>query len=358
MSTTTTTASAFVGAGPGRHRRSEALRGWARSRRLSNAWPVPVLAAATVVLLLLGSLADEGTQAVLAAVFMFVALAQSWNLIGGFTGYASFGQVAFFGIGAYTAAVLMTDYRLSFWPGLAAAIVVGTVFAVIVGIPLLRLRGHYFAIATLGVVAGMQELVNNLGSLTKGGEGITIPVFGSRAPTPFPGNAAFYGYFLLTAAVTTALVITLSHSRLGYAMRAIHQDEAGAAAVGINTTRVKVVAFALSGAIAAAVGAFYGFQQVNFSPPQVFDANITVLMVIMVVIGGSGSVVGPIVGAVGIELLSQQLRVIAPGYGTLVLGAIIMAAVIFFPQGIVPFLTDVWRQRRLSFLDNIRKYRL
>jgi branched-chain amino acid transport system permease protein len=344
---------------PERRNVPAALTTWLQSRRPGNTWPVPAIAAAVAVLIGLGSVMNEGTQTVLAEVFMFVALAQSWNLIGGFTGYASFGQVAFFGAGAYTTGALMTDYRVAFWPALCAAVVVGALLGILAGVPLLRLRGHYFAIATLGLAAGMQEVVTNLGRLTGGGAGITIPAFGTKAPTPFPGNAAFYVYFLLTAGVSVALVLVISHSRLGYAMRAIHQDEDGAAAVGINTTAVKVAAFALSGAVAAAVGAFYGFQQVHFEPPQAFDANITVLMVIMVVLGGSGSVIGPVVGAVTIDLLSQFLRANAPpGYSPLLLGIIIVLAAVFFPQGIVPFMSDAWRQRKVSFLDNIRKYRL
>ena len=301
---------------------------------------------------------EPGTQRLLASVFMFIALAQAWNIIGGYTGYASFGQVAFFGLGAYTTAVLMNNYNVSFWIAVPIATLVGVAFAVLIGVPLLRLRGHYFAIATLGAAEGAKEIITNLTGLTGGGSGITIPTFGQNAPTPYLGKPGFYLAFLIVAAASVAIAAMLARSRFGYAMIALHQDEDAAASVGINTTWGKVVAFAVSGAIVACVGAFYGFQQIEFYPTDVFDSSFTILMVIMVVIGGSGTIAGPLVGAVGLELLSQFLRVNLGAYNQLIFGAIIVAVVVFFPQGVVNFFRDAWRTRHLSILDNVRRYRL
>jgi branched-chain amino acid transport system permease protein len=301
---------------------------------------------------------EPGTQRLVTSVFMFVALAQAWNIIGGYTGYASFGQVAFFGLGAYITAVLMNSYNVSFWLALPAAVVGGVAFAVLIGVPLLRLRGHYFAIATLGAAEGLREVINNMTSITGGGGGITIPTFGAQAPTAYFGKPGFYLAFLILAAASVAISAALARSRFGYAMIAVNQDEDAAGAVGVNTTVVKVVAFGISAAIVACAGAFYAFQQIEFYPTDVFDASFTVLMVIMVVIGGSGSVVGPLVGAVGLELLSQFLRINLGAYNQLIFGAIVVVVVVFFPQGIVNFVRDAVRTRRFSLLDNVRRYRL
>jgi branched-chain amino acid transport system permease protein len=337
---------------------TEVLGDWLRTRRLANSWGALALVAGVAAMLGLQQFLEPGTQRLLATVFMFVALAQAWNLIGGFTGYASFGQVAFFGIGAYTTAVLMNNYHVSFWLAMPAAIIGGILFAVLIGLPLLRLRGHYFAIATLGFAEGAREVVYNMTPVTGGGLGITVPTFGSEAPTPYFGKPGFYIAFLLLAAVSIALCAVLARSRFGYSMVAVHEDESAAGAVGINTTWVKVVAFGLSAAIVACAGAFYAFQQIQFYPENVFDASFTVLMVIMVVIGGSGTILGPIVGAVGLEALSQYLRINLDNYNQLVFGAIIVIVVVFFPQGVVNFFRDAWSTRRLSLLDNIRRYRL
>lgn len=325
---------------------------------LRNSWGAVALVAGLLAMLGLQQVIEPGTQRLLSLVFMFVALAQAWNVIGGFTGYASFGQVAFFGIGAYTTAVLMNNYRVTFWIAMPAAIVAGVFFAVLIGVPLLRLRGHYFAIATLGFAEGAREVVNNLTPITGGGVGITIPTFGDQAPTAYFGKPGFYVAFLILATVSVGVCALLARSRFGYAMVAVHEDEAAAGAVGINTTATKVVAFAISAAIVACAGALYAFQQITFYPQDVFDASITVLMVIMVVIGGSGSILGPLVGAVGLELLSQYLRVNFDRYNQLIFGAIIVAVVVFFPQGVVTFFRDALRERRLSPLENIRRYRL
>jgi branched-chain amino acid transport system permease protein len=238
------------------------------------------------------------------------------------------------------------------------AILVGVAFAVGIGVPLLRLRGHYFAIATLGAAEGAREVINNMTPVTGGGLGITIPTFGVQAPTPYLGKPGFYVAFLIVAAASVAIAAALSRSRFGYSMVAVAQDEDAAAGVGINTTRVKVVAFAVSGAIVACAGAFYAFQQIEFYPTDVFDANFTVLMVIMVVIGGSGTILGPLVGAVGLELLAQYLRINLGQFNLLIFGAIIVLVVVFFPQGVVNFFRDAWRTRHLSVLDNIKRYRL
>jgi branched-chain amino acid transport system permease protein len=329
-----------------------------RRETLRNSWGGVALVAGFLAMLGVQQLIEPGTQRLLSLVFMFVALAQAWNVIGGFTGYASFGQVAFFGIGAYTTAVLMNNYHVTFWLAMPAAIVSGVLFAVLIGVPLLRLRGHYFAIATLGFAEGAREVVNNLTPITGGGVGITIPTFGDQAPTAYFGKSGFYVAFLVLAIVSIAVCTLLARSRFGYAMVAVHEDEAAAAAVGINTTAVKVVAFAVSAAIVACAGAFYAFQQIAFYPENVFDPSITVLMVIMVVIGGSGSILGPLAGAVGLELLSQYLRVNFDRYNQLIFGAIIVLVVVFFPQGVVNFFRDAFKERRFSLLENVRRYRL
>jgi branched-chain amino acid transport system permease protein len=237
-------------------------------------------------------------QRTLGGVFMFVALAQGWNIIGGFAGYPSFGNVVFFGLGGYTAAILMAKSGLGFWLALPAAALVGVAFAVLIGVPILRLRGHYFAIATLGVAEGMREVVVNLDGLTGGNSGITVPAVGAEAVTSYPGNTGFYYYFLVLALFATAVVWLVAHSRFGYGLRAIAQDEEAAAAAGVNTTRLKVAAFALSALLTAMAGAIYAFQQVTIYPSRLFDVDITVLMVVMAVIGGTGTVIGPVIGAV------------------------------------------------------------
>jgi branched-chain amino acid transport system permease protein len=299
-----------------------------------------------------------GQERTVTTVFMFVTLAVAWNLIGGYTGYACFGQVGFFGLGAYTTVVIMVHGGLSFWAALPVSAVVATVFAGVIGLPLLRLKGHYFAVATLGVAEGLRELVTNVPRWTGGGAGITIPSTGDQAPTPWLGNDGFYLLFLGLAVVSGVVVALLSRGRTGHALRAINQDEDAAAAMGINTTWAKTLAFGVSAALTGAAGSAYAFQQVTIYPERLFDVNITVLMVVMVVIGGAGTISGPILGAAGIAIASEYLRQNFTEIHTLTLGALIIVAVILLPQGVINFTRDAVRTRDFSLLANVRRYRL
>lgn len=323
----------------------------------------PLVPWALGLLLLLAALGLQtqlysGQERTVAAIFMFVALAQAWNLIGGFAGYASFGQAGFFGIGGYFTAVAMSHWHLSFWWSLVLSGVVAALFGALIGVPLLRLKGHYFAIATLGVAEGLREVVTNLPDLTGGGAGITLPTVGNQATTAYLGNDGFYLLFLALAALAVLVGGLVARNKFGFALKAIHQDEDAAAAMGINTTRTKVVTFALSGFLTGLVGATYAFQQVTIFPERLFDVDITVLMVVMVVIGGSGTVLGPLLGAVGLQFLSEYLRQNYTSVHTFLLGAIIILAVVLLPQGAVNYVREARRTGEYSLLANVRRYRL
>ena len=324
--------------------------------RAATPWVLGVLL--VVAALVLQTQLYTGQARTVTAIFMYVALALSWNLIGGYAGYASFGQVVFFGIGGYFTAVAMTHLGWSFWVALIASGVFAAGYGALVGIPLLRLRGHYFAIATLGMAEGTREIVTNLPDLTGGGGGITLPTVGASATTPYLGNDGFYILFLALAAIALLVTGVISRSKFGFALRAIHQDEDAAAAIGINTTRTKVITFALSGFLAGMVGSAYAFQQVTIYPERLFDVEITVLMVVMVVIGGSGTVIGPVMGAVALQFVSEWLRHNYTDIHTLLLGGIIILAVILLPQGLANYVREARRTGEYSLLANVRRYRL
>ena len=299
-----------------------------------------------------------GQERIVTSVFMFIALSQAWNLIGGFTGYACFGQVVFFGLGGYTTAVLMLHSGMSFWLTLPIAGVVAAAFGGLIGMPLLRLRGHYFAVATLGVAEGMREVITNLGPLTGGGSGITVPTVGGVAVTEYIGNDGFYILFLLLAAVAVLVGGLVGRGRYGLALRAIHQDEDAAGAAGVNTTRAKVLTLSISGFLTGLIGAAYAFQQITIFPERLFDVDITVLMVIMVMLGGSGTVIGPILGAVALQFASEWLRENYTEAHIFILGIVIIVAVVLLPQGLVNYVREARRNREFSLLANIRRYRL
>jgi branched-chain amino acid transport system permease protein len=289
---------------------------------------------------------------VLSGIFMFAALAQSLNVIVGFTGYADFGNTVFFGLGAYTTAALMTKAGWPFLPSFVAGGGIALLAAAALGLPLLRLRGHYFAIATIGVLEATREIASNV-EFFGGGMGITLPLFPGRPE-------AFYRivYYMLLATVLayTGLVWWLSRSRFGYALRAIKADEEAAAVLGVATTRYKVLAWSLSALCTGLVGGIYAYWLKYIEPPFVFDIMISVKAWIMMLLGGAGTLLGPIAGAFLLELLSvliwgQFLR----GH-MLILGAVIMLVVLFMPAGFM----DLVRQRfsLVAVLANLRRNRI
>jgi len=338
--------------------RRDALASTARRDKARRALPWVLGLVALLAALGLQTQLYAGQERTVTTIFMFIALAQAWNLIGGFAGYASFGQVAFFGVGGYFTAVVMSQLHFTFWTALVLSGIVAALFATLIGIPLLRLRGHYFAIATLGVAEGMHEVVTNLPGLTGGGAGITVPTVGKDATTPYLGNDGFYLLFLALAALSVLIAGLVSRSKFGYGLRAIHQDEDAAAAMGVGTTRLKVLAFVLSGFIIGLIGSSYAFQQVTIFPERLFDVDISVLMVIMVVIGGSGTVLGPLLGAVVLQFVSEYLRQHFTDLHTFILGAIIILAVLLLPQGAVNYVREARRTGEWSLLANVRRYRL
>ncbi len=280
--------------------------------------------------------------------FMLAALAESWNIIGGFTGYASFGNVAFFGIGAYTTGVLLTRVGAPFALALPAGGLLATVFAAVVGLPILRLKGHYFAIATLGVAETMREVVYNV-EFTGAGTGLVMPII--RSPLPF-----FYLMLAILAAVTL-LNWWLSESRFGYGLIAIREDEDAAAVMGINTPLYKTIAFAMSGLFAGLAGGVYAYWITFIDPDAVFKVIITVQMIIMAVFGGAGTVLGPLLGALVMASVSEWLSTHLVTLAELFNGLIVILVVIFMPKG----LSDLIRQRAFSlryFAKNLREHRI
>lgn len=280
---------------------------------------------------------------------LLATLAQGWNIIGGYTGYASFGNSVFFGLGSYGTAIAMVQWHLPFGVGLVFGALLAVVFALVLGIPVLRLRGHYFAIATLALSQVMTAIVSNL-EIVGRNTGLVLPLLN--------GDPLFYELSLALLVLATLTVFWIARSRFGFGLIAIRENEDAAASMGINTTLYKVLAFAISGVFSALAGGIHAYWITFIDPVSAFDLSLNVKMIIMTVFGGPASIFGPVVGAFVLSGISEILSSAFSSVASLFFGAVIIVAVVFMPRG----LADVLRRFRKTgwryFSENVKKYRL
>jgi branched-chain amino acid transport system permease protein len=289
-------------------------------------------------------LVQFGINALLLAV-----LAQGWNIIGGYTGYASFGNSVFYGLGSYGVAIAMVQWSLPFWAGMIFGVVLAVAFAFLLGLPVLRLKGHYFAIATLALAQVMIAIVSNIG-IAGQNIGLVLP--------PLNNDPLFYELALILLVAATATVFWLTRSRFGFGLIAIRENEEGAAVMGVNTTLYKVLAFALSGVFSALAGGIHAYWITFLDPASAFDISLNVKMIIMAVFGGPGTVLGPVLGAFVLSGISEVLSSEITSVAGLFFGLVVVVAVIFMPRGVA----DLMRRFRISgwryFADNLKAHRI
>ena len=283
------------------------------------------------------------------SVLLLATLAQGWNIIGGYAGYPSFGNSVFYGLGAYGVAIAMVQYHLPFWAGMLLGLGLGVAFAGLLGLAVLRLKGHYFAICTLGLAFVMTAIVSNL-EIAGSNIGLVLPLLRSEV--------LFYELALGLLVLATLTVFWLSRSRFGLGLIAIRENEEGAAVMGVNTTLYKVLAFMLSAAFTALAGGIYAYYITFIDPVGVFDIGLNVKMIIMAVFGGPGSVLGPVVGAFILSSVSEVLATKVTSLASMFFGIVIVIAVVFTPRGIVHVARHIKQTGWRYFIDNVRTHRL
>ena len=283
-------------------------------------------------------------------IMMFSTITLALNFIAGFAGYAAFGNVVFMGVGAYATAILMVKAGIPWWIGIIAGGLLSSLYAVLLGLPILRLRGHYFAIATLGVNEATKQFTLIFRDLTEGGMGITLPLT-SLSISTFNRLVYFMMFAILLACFLTAYVV--SRNRIGYALRAIRANEDAAQMSGIRTTYYKILAWAFSAFFTGLVGGLYAYWFTFIEPANVFDIMIAVKAFVMMLLGGGGTVLGPVLGAAVLELISELVWGEFLRVHMLIFGAIIVLVILFIPSGMM----ELFRKRYSlsALLSNLKE---
>lgn len=305
-------------------------------------WIAVIVVVALALLPFLPGAVDAYYFSFLFFVFLYAIMAQSWNLVAGYGGQISLGSHAFFGLGAYTTAILWSGNYL--WGSLYDAHpniyyfdpmtmvlggVVAALAAALIGLPLLsKLRGDYFALGTLGFGEIVKVIFVNGGDFTGGAFGIVAPA--SSFDTLLPHYLVALGLMVATALAIRALM----RSRYGLALIAVRDDEMAASANGIDVLKVKVAAFAGSAFIAGVAGSLYTYYIFHVGPDSVFDLDWMLLPLMMTVVGGTGTLLGPILGALVMYAVFDLARIVVPDYHPVISGLTIILAMLFLPKGL------------------------
>lgn len=260
--------------------------------------------------------------------FMLITLASNWNLTGGFTGYVDFGHAVFFGLGAYGTGIMMAKLGWAFVPALIMGVVAAGVFALLIGSVTLRLKGPYFSIAMLGTFVAMREIVRVAKPVTGGGTGLTLPPYLNRP-------LFYYVTLLMTILVVVFVWWLIKRTEFGSTLIAIREDEIGAEMRGINTTLHKITIFMIGAVLTGVVGGLWAYQNTFIDPDVVFFESRTVEMIMMVMLGGLGTIAGPVVGATVLYWMRDILWANLLQFHLIAQGILLILIVLFVPEGIV-----------------------
>jgi len=295
------------------------------------------------------ALEDQGYPIrVVTLVLLFAAMGQAWNIVGGLANQISLGHAAFFGLGAYTSTLLLMHFGVSPWLGMIAATIVAAVVGGLLSLPTMRLRGHYFALATLAFGEVMRAIANTWSDVTGGPVGISVPFSeGSLALMQFSSSIPYYYLMLAALAVASIVFVAISRSRLGYRLRAVKANPQAAEVIGVDTVRTRIVASVVSAGLMGACGTLYAQFMFFFDPDTVFSlVGISVRVALICIIGGVGTVAGPIIGALVMipleEFFNDWLSSQGAGYAQLGYGLILILIILAEPRG----LSALWQRLR------------
>ena len=287
---------------------------------------------------------------VMILVFMFGMLGVAWNIMGGYAGMFSFGQAAFFGIGAYTSSFLLVTFQVNPWIGLIAGGVVAALMAAAIGYPCSNLRGHYFAIATIAFGEIVRIHFNNW-KLVNAAEGITIPMMDeSLANFMFHSSKLPY-YYIMLAFLLLALVICyfVANSKMGYYFRAIKESHDVAEVLGVNVVRYRLIAIMVSAFLSAMAGTFYAQYILYIDPESVMLLAISIQIVLISMLGGAGTIMGPVIGAAILIPIAELTRIWLGHRGTgvdmLIYGFLITLISVYQPQGIWGLFANIGKKK-------------
>ncbi|PGY15298.1 branched-chain amino acid ABC transporter permease [Bacillus sp. AFS031507] len=277
-------------------------------------------------------------------ILLYATIAGAWNILGGYGGQLSLGHAIFFGLGAYSSSLLYLKFGVSPWLGFIIAAVISIVIGVLIGWPAFRLKGTYFTLTTIAFAEVIRHLTLYFKNVTNGAIGVNIRFDPGIKNLIFREYSAYYFLVLVLFVISIAIAIWVDKTKVGYYLKAIREDEDGAETLGINVTKYKMIAMAISAGMTGVAGVFYAQYMLFFEPISVFNLNFSIEIALIAIIGGVGTVYGPALGAFIIIPLNELLRSTFPslsGMNYLIYGIVLILIVSFLPNGLLPILKRI-----------------
>ncbi len=293
---------------------------------------------------------------VLTLIFFTAYIGQSWNILGGYAGQFSFGGVMFFGTGAYTSSILLTTFGIPPIIGIVFAIIAGALLGFIVGFMSFRsgLKGSYFALITLAFAELLRVLANSV-EFTGGGVGLFLTYAPGLKDLQFKTPTGFYYFALLLMLISIVIALWLERSRFGAQLVAIRENEEAAEALGINTLKCKIYAIMIMGAMGGAAGTFYAQKYLYLDPPIAYSVHLSVEMLLVTIVGGMGTVFGPLIGAFVLHIVNEIARhfIDTPGLSLIVYGVILIVIISYLPNGLIGLFRKRMKKSKPTALDRL-----
>ncbi|MGB1441266.1 MAG: branched-chain amino acid ABC transporter permease [Candidatus Puniceispirillaceae bacterium] len=293
---------------------------------------------------------------VLTLIFFTAYIGQSWNILGGYAGQFSFGGVMFFGTGAYTSSILLTTFGIPPIIGIVFAIIAGALLGFIVGFMSFRsgLKGSYFALITLAFAELLRVLANSV-EFTGGGVGLFLTYAPGLKDLQFKTPTGFYYFALLMMLISIVIALWLERSRFGAQLVAIRENEEAAEALGINTLKCKIYAIMIMGAMGGAAGTFYAQKYLYLDPPIAYSIHLSVEMLLVTIVGGMGTVFGPLIGAFVLHIVNEIARhfIDTPGLSLIVYGVILIVIISYLPNGLIGLFRKRMKKSKPTALDRL-----
>ena len=293
---------------------------------------------------------------VLTLIFFTAYIGQSWNILGGYAGQFSFGGVMFFGTGAYTSSILLTTFGIPPIIGIVFAVIAGALLGFIVGFMSFRsgLKGSYFALITLAFAELLRVLANSV-EFTGGGVGLFLTYAPGLKDLQFKTPTGFYYFALLLMLISIVIALWLERSRFGAQLVAIRENEEAAEALGINTLKCKIYAIMIMGAMGGAAGTFYAQKYLYLDPPIAYSIHLSVEMLLVTIVGGMGTVFGPLIGAFVLHIVNEIARhfIDTPGLSLIVYGVILIVIISYLPNGLIGLFRKRMKKSKPTALDRL-----